>query len=177
MSFLNKAIFLDRDGVINEPVILNGKPYPPATVNELKLFDGVAESLLALREAGYLLIVVTNQPDVARGKTPMRVVNEINNYLMSNLPLDAIHVCFHDDSDQCNCRKPLPGLLLNAAKEFNIELSESYMVGDRWKDIAAGQAAGCKTVWIDACYDEKKPVNPDITVSSLWEASKIILNT
>lgn len=172
---MNKAVFLDRDGVINRAIIFEGKPFPPPTIEELEILPGVEKALSSLRRNGYMLIVVTNQPDVSRGKTSRESVDLINEYLLTNLPIDEIQTCFHDDKDACMCRKPLPGLVLNAAQKYEIDLKKSYMVGDRWKDIDAGVAAGCKTIFIDYGYQEKHPINFDHQVRSLLEASNLIL--
>jgi D-glycero-D-manno-heptose 1,7-bisphosphate phosphatase len=169
------AVFLDRDGVINRSMIRAGKPYPPASVQELEILPGVKQALEALRKAGFLLVVVTNQPDVARGTTSKDSIDRIHNYLKAELPLDAVLTCFHDDADKCDCRKPKPGLMVRAAKEMSIDLSASYMVGDRWRDIEAGQQAGCRNFFVDYGYDEKQPQSYDFRVSSLLEASQIIL--
>ena len=170
-----KAVFLDRDGVINEAVVKESKPYPPDCLEELKLISGVEEALTNLSKKGYKLIVVTNQPDVKRGKTSIDQVNKISDYLQEVLPIDAIYCCFHDDEDNCDCRKPKSGLIEKAYEEFSIISSESYMVGDRWRDVEAGIAAGCRTFFIDYGYDEKQPTDFDFRVQSLLEASKIIL--
>jgi len=172
---MNRAVFLDRDGVINRAHIREGKPLPPTGLSEIEILPGVAQALLELRKAGFLLIVVTNQPDVARGNTLREAVEEINNHLASRLAIDEIYTCFHDNKDGCDCRKPLPGSLLAAAKKHRIDLKASYMVGDRWRDIEAGQRAGCKTIFIDYMYTEKQPELFDYRVSSLLEASQIIL--
>lgn len=174
---MKRAIFLDRDGVLNRAMVKNGKPYPPAALDELEILPGVPEALAALRMAGYLLIVVTNQPDVARGKTPMALVDAMNNALKSQLPLDAIYTCFHDDAEHCDCRKPKPGLLLQAARDFGIDLAASFMVGDRWRDVTAGARAGCKTFFVDYSYDETRPDVPTYIVHSLAEAAARILKT
>jgi len=178
MSKLRKAVFLDRDGVINQSIVRNGKPFPPSSLDEVKIIDGVVEALAALRQAGFLLIVVTNQPDVARGTVVNSVVEEINAFFKKELLLDDVFVCIHDDKDKCDCRKPLPGLILQAAKKYNIDLKQSFMVGDRWKDVEAGRRAGCKTIWIDLGYDEKKPsVTPNHVTRSLSAAISWILQT
>lgn len=170
-----KAVFLDRDGVINEAVVKEMRPFPPNNLEELKIIAGVEEALINLSNKGFKLIVVTNQPDVKRGKTSLEQVNKINIYLQEILPIDAIYCCFHDDQDNCNCRKPKPGLIEKAYDEFSINSSETYMVGDRWRDVEAGFAAGCRTFFIDYGYNEKQPTNFDFRVQSLLEASKIIL--
>lgn len=172
---MRRAVFLDRDGVINRAIVRDGKPYPPASLVELDILPGVHEALQKLHDANYLLIVVTNQPDVARGTSKRGDVELINTYLSSQLPIDDFKTCFHDSGDKCNCRKPLPGSLLEAAQEHNIDLSKSFMVGDRWRDIEAGSSAGCKTFFINYHYAEKTPDAPDFVVSSLLEAKKIIL--
>ncbi|HEX7702453.1 MAG TPA: HAD family hydrolase, partial [Kofleriaceae bacterium] len=145
---MKRAVFLDRDGVINASVVRDGKPYPPAHVDEMELLPGVPEALAALRAAGFQLIVVTNQPDVARGTQTRAAVDAIHDRMRRDLPLDAIYACFHDDADDCACRKPKPGLLVNAAADLGIDLPSSFMVGDRWRDTDAGLAAGCRAIFI-----------------------------
>lgn len=173
----NKAVFLDRDGVLNNAIIKMGKPYPPADLSELKIPNDVQIALSTLKLQGFLLIGATNQPDVARGKTSRDTVEAIHSTLMTCLPLDDIRVCYHDDADDCLCRKPLPGLLLEAAKEYNIDLQQSIMIGDRWKDIEAGKNAGCKTIWLRSHYDEQEPPRtPDFTTTSLNKAAQWIIS-
>lgn len=172
---MRKAVFLDRDGVINRALVRDGKPYPPASVAATEILPGVAEALSALHAAGWLLIVVTNQPDVARGTMARSTVEAINRMLQEALPIDEFHVCYHDSADNCDCRKPSPGALLRAAAEHGIDLAASYMVGDRWRDIEAGANAGCKTVFVDHKYDEKRPQSFDYKVESLRDAAGIIL--
>jgi D-glycero-D-manno-heptose 1,7-bisphosphate phosphatase len=172
---VRRAVFLDRDGVVNHAVVRDGKPYPPESVLALRIVAGVPESLAALRDAGVLTIVVTNQPDVATGKQSVATVEAMHARLRGKLPLDDIKVCYHRDEDGCDCRKPKPGMLVRAASEFGIDLAKSYMVGDRWRDVAAGQAAGCASFFIDHGYREKRPDPPYIAVKSLAEASVHIL--
>jgi D-glycero-D-manno-heptose 1,7-bisphosphate phosphatase len=169
------AVFLDRDGVINAVSIKHGKSYPPEAVDSCVILPGVKESLLELKKAGFQLVVVTNQPDVARGTTSISIIERIHDMLRQELPLDAIYVCYHDNSDNCACRKPKPGMLLKAAVDKHIDLNTSFMVGDRWKDIAAGKAAGVKTVWIRNEYDEKMPDDYDVSAFSLKEALPCII--
>lgn len=172
---MRRAVFLDRDGVINRTVVRNGKPYPPAGIRELEILPGVPEAIELLRKAGFRLVVVTNQPDVARGARTREEVENIHAALRSRLVLDEFRVCYHDDTDRCACRKPEPGMLLDAAREAHLDLSNSFMVGDRWRDIEAGKRAGCATVFIDAGYEEKRPERPDAIVRSLSEAADWIL--
>lgn len=170
-----RAVFLDRDGVLNASVVRHGKPYPPASAGEVVVLPGVAGALRKLKAAGYLLVVVTNQPDVARGTATRADVEAINARLAAELPLDEFRTCFHDSADGCDCRKPKPGMLLSAAREHDLDLSACLMVGDRWRDIEAGQNAGCATVFIDYGYDEKRPESYDIRAGSLAEAADLIL--
>ena len=169
------AVFLDRDGVIIRTFVRDGKPYPPACLSEVEILPKVKLALNNLKAAGYLLIVVTNQPDVATGKTPKFVVDQINKFLGDSLPIDEIRTCYHEDKDGCKCRKPFPGLLFDAAMDHQVNLKGSFMIGDRWRDIEAGSAAGCKTFFINYGYQEKQPDFPDFIVSSLAEAAQIII--
>jgi D-glycero-D-manno-heptose 1,7-bisphosphate phosphatase len=175
-SAKKKAVFLDRDGVINNAVIREGKPYPPSGLDETTINDGVESSLKSLHDLGFLLIVVTNQPDVSRNRITRESVESINNFLKENLPLDEIKVCYHDNHDHCSCRKPKPGQLLKAAKQYNIDLTRCFMVGDRWSDVEAGKRAGCKTIYIDNGYIEKKPDYPDFTIKTFGQIVNIIKN-
>ena len=170
-----QAVFLDRDGVLNSAVVKKGRPYPPSGLHELEVPCGVLESLKALKEAGFILIVVTNQPDVARGTQSQETVEAINNALRGSLPLDDIFVCYHDDQDGCECRKPAPGLLMQAASQYNIDVSSSFIVGDRWKDVEAGRRAACTTIMIDLGYGESVHSQPDQWVDSLPEATEWII--
>jgi D-sedoheptulose 7-phosphate isomerase len=175
---MRRAVFLDRDGVINEAVVRDGKPYPPADAASLQILPGTAEALARLKQSGYLLLVVTNQPDVARGSQKRDTVDAISLRLRTELPLDDVLTCFHDDPDDCDCRKPRPGLMKQAAQQYGIDLAHSYLIGDRWRDIDAGANAGCKTVWIDRGYKEQVPASaPDARVASLSEAVDWILKT
>jgi len=174
---LRPAVFLDRDGVLNEAVIRDGKPYPPDSVRGMKITPGAPQSLARLRAAGFLLIVVTNQPDLARGKQTREAVDEIHAALRAAMPLDAIYVCDHDSADKCDCRKPHPGMLLTAAADLNINLGQSFMIGDRWRDVDAGARAGCRTVFLDFGYQERGPETPpDVTVSTLSQGVDWILS-
>lgn len=172
---MRQAVFLDRDGVINRAVVRDRKPYPPVNIAALEILPGVFSALKLLHNSGWLLIVVTNQPDVARGTALLADVESINLHLKQCLPIDEFRTCYHDTSDECNCRKPLPGALLDAANVHGINLPASYMVGDRWRDIEAGERAGCKTIFLDYDYDEKRPKKFDYRVHNLVEAAHIIL--
>jgi D-glycero-D-manno-heptose 1,7-bisphosphate phosphatase len=168
------AVFLDRDGVLNRPVIRQGRPYPPGSLGELDVYPEAAAALRRLLVAGFVLVVVTNQPDVARGTHSREVVDDINRELCRQLPVAAVYACFHDDADGCRCRKPAPGLLLDAARDLGIDLNRSFMVGDRWRDVEAGRRAGCQTVFIDRQYSERSPQSPDLVTTGLAEAASWI---
>jgi len=168
-------VFLDRDGVINRAFLRNGKSYPPTTLNDFEFLPGVVRTALALRKAGFLIIVVTNQPDVATGLQQLGVVEAMHNKIRAADICDDIKACYHTDADDCDCRKPRPGMLLEAARQWKIDLTGSFMVGDRWRDIAAGKAAGCQTFFIDYQYSEPCAEKPDTVIASLEEAGRIIL--
>ena len=173
-----RAVFLDRDGVINRATVRNGKPYPPARLSELEVLPGVSEAMRCLDAADFRLIVVTNQPDVARGTQSRETVEAMHALLLkAGLPVTAFYVCYHDGPANCDCRKPRPGMLLTAALDHLLDLKRSYMVGDRWRDIEAGQRAGCGTFFVDCGYDEPKPQPPFVGVRSLAEAARHILGT
>ena len=173
---LNRAVFLDRDGVINRAVMREGRPYAPVSFKDFELLPGVEEAARRLHDAGFKLIVVTNQPDVKNGLQAMEDVEAAHRMIRRALPLDDIKVCFHNDSDRCQCRKPKPGMLLEAAKDWSIDLKKSYIVGDTWKDMDAGKAAGCKTIWVRyPGYADREKVKADEVVDSLHEAAKLIL--
>ncbi len=172
---MKKAVFLDRDGVINRSVVRDGRPFPPDSLEEVEILPGVSEALMLLRRNGYLNIVVTNQPDVRTGKQRLDVVEAIHRHLLDSLPLDEVRACYHTDEDECECRKPKPGMLLTAAKAHAIDLAASFMVGDRWRDIQAGNAAGCRGFFVDVGYQERRPDPPYVRVTSLLEAARAIV--
>jgi D-glycero-D-manno-heptose 1,7-bisphosphate phosphatase len=171
------AVFLDRDGIINRAILRKGKPYPPARLEDVEILPGTVPSLKQLAAAGYVLIGITNQPDVARGTQSRAVVESINMLIESKLPVREIFVCYHDNDDECACRKPKPGLILLAAEKYRLDLSRSWMVGDRWKDVSAGRAAGLKTIFVDYHYAEiYKGAPADFTVGDTALLAEIILN-
>lgn len=156
-----RAIFLDRDGVLNAAIRdPAGRPLPPRSEAQLAILPGVPEACAALRQAGFLLIGCTNQPDIARGTTPRAFIDWVNAQVVDAAGLDEMRLCPHDDADRCHCRKPLPGMLVDAAAAHGIDLGSSWMVGDRFRDMEAGQAAGCRTLFIDCGYGERPPALP-----------------
>lgn len=172
---MNAAVFLDRDGVLNETVVRDGRPYPPASLADAILLPDAMASVWRLKAEGFVTVVVTNQPDVAKGIQDRKVVDDINAMILQKTKVDAVKVCWCLEGDDCPCYKPKPGMLLEASREMNLDISRSYMVGDRWRDIGAGINAGCKTILIERGYDESGPYRPDISVNSLAEAVDFIL--
>lgn len=169
-----KAVFLDRDGVLIRPTILDGRPFPPIDLESAEILPGVQEGCERLREGGYLLFMVTNQPDVARGMVARMDAEAINARVARLLGLDDVAVCFHDDRDNCECRKPKPGMLVGLARKWAVDLPKSYMVGDRWRDIEAGRRAGCRTVFLDWGYAESCESTPDSVGTCFADAVEII---
>jgi D-glycero-D-manno-heptose 1,7-bisphosphate phosphatase len=171
-----RAVFLDRDGVLNRFTMRDGTPRPPAGLDELEIYPDAAEALRRFKQAGYLLVVVTNQPDVARGTQTRAAVDLINAALGAALPIDEFLVCAHDDAANCLCRKPKPGMVLEAAARHGVDLRQSFLIGDRWRDIDCGAAAGVRTVFIERGYGERAPEHaPDFVAESLGAAADWIL--
>lgn len=172
---MKRAIFLDRDGVINKVILKEGKPFSPRKFERFELFGEIREVLEKFRREDFLNIVITNQPDITRNLIKWETLERMHKFIKENLPIDDIFVCPHDDIDSCQCRKPKPGMLLEAAKKWDIDLNGSFLIGDRWKDIEAGKNAGCITILIDYLYN--KEVGSDFRVNDLHSAIKIILNS
>ena len=175
-----RAVFLDRDGTLNAPVVRNGSPHPPASLAEFQLLPGAAEACVKLHAAGYLLVVATNQPDVGRGTQPRAEVEAMHARLRELIPeISRIEACYapgqgvpHPEDRR---RKPEPGMLLDAARDLEVDLAASWMIGDRWRDIDCGARAGCRTIFIDWGYREPLRARPDFIVRSLAEAAGIVL--
>ena len=166
-----RAVFLDRDGVLNRVIVRTGRPYPPESLTEFEILPDAEDLLRRLKNLGFLLLVVTNQPDVGRGRQSRERIEQMHAVLKARLPLDAIFVCYHSNEDDCQCRKPKPGMLLQAAVAYELDLPSCFMIGDRWRDADAGRAAGCKVIFIDYGYQERQPAEaPDARVRSLSEA-------
>ena len=177
MVMAAKAVFLDRDGVLVIPDFRDGRSFAPTRLDEYRFYPEAPEALARLRAAGYKLVVVTNQPDVGKGLIPQHLVDAMHEQLRRAMPVDLIKACLHTQAADCPCRKPKPGMLLDAAREMGIALESSYMVGDRASDVEAGEAAGCRTVFIDLDYRERRPANPTFTVRSVAEAVDCILGS
>lgn len=172
---MNRAVFLDRDGVINRVTVRDGRPYSPDRLEDMEFLPGVGVSILKLKAAGYRVIVVTNQPNVATGKQSREDVETMHARIRAAFPVDDIKVCYHVDADRCTCRKPKPGMLLEAATEWQLDLSQCFMVGDRWRDVHAGNAAGCKTILIQTDYNGHETDGSHALVESLPAACALIL--
>ena len=170
-------MFLDRDGVLIRAYVRNGKPYPPQSMAEVQILPGVPETLTAFKKEGLLLIVATNQPDVVTGATSRVFVEAVHALLRDKLPLDRIMVCYDTDRPESQCYKPKPGMLLEAATDLGIDLSNSFMIGDRWRDIGAGRAAGCRTVLIGDGYPGDPYERPHFVARDMAEAGIIVLRS
>ena len=173
---MTPAVFFDRDGVLNEATVRDGVPHPPRSLAELHIVPGARSAISAVRGAGYMTIIITNQPDVARGAQDHRIVDALNAAVAGAVGADAVYTCAHDDADNCACRKPKPGLILRAAQDHRLDLKRSFFIGDRWKDVACGKSAGCTTIFLDRGYPETS-LDPgaDYSVSSLEDAINCIL--
>jgi D-glycero-D-manno-heptose 1,7-bisphosphate phosphatase len=172
-----RAVFLDRDGVLTVPEFRDGRSYAPRRLEDFRLYPEAADSAATMKQAGFRLVVVTNQPDVGHGRIEREVVEEMHRQLAIMLPVDAIEVCYHRDSDGCDCRKPKPGMLRRAAERLGLDCTRSFMIGDRATDVDAGRAVGCTTIFIDLGYADEHPEHPDFIVASLAEAAKVVLGT
>lgn len=170
----NKAIFLDKDGVICETVLYNGKPCAPRTVDEFKILPGAREAVVKAKSLGFMVFVCTNQPDISRGLMQIEVLEHMRGTITTILLVDEVFACTHSDEDKCSCRKPKPGMLTEAARKWNIDLSSSYMIGDTLKDIGAGRNAGCKTLLIQTDYNRDYLHEADYCVNDLSQAINII---
>src|SRR6266516_7196319 len=174
-----RAVFLDRDGVLNRPIVRNGRPHPPSSVEDFELYDDVVDGCARLKTASFLLVLITNQPDVGRGTQSREAVEAMHLKLQSALPsLDRIEICYHAGErygQPCDCRKPRPGLILRAAAELNIDPRRSYVIGDRWRDIDCARAAGCRAIFIERRYEESLHEAPDFTVANFSDAVNALL--
>lgn len=174
IQYKNKCVFLDRDGVINKPIIINKKPYSPRKIQEFIFTNDIKYLINKVVDYGYKVIVITNQPDIATGELSQSLLNHFHQQITNKLLVDDIFVCKHQSSDNCNCRKPKPGLILKAALKHKINLRKSYFIGDRWKDIDAANKVECHSIFIDYGYREKLKTMPKNCVSNVDEAFGVI---
>jgi D-glycero-D-manno-heptose 1,7-bisphosphate phosphatase len=171
---VNRAVFLDRDGVINQVIIRDGEVFSPRSREEFLFIEESVQAIKYLKKAGFIVIVVTNQPDIARKRLSSDDLQWMTGKIMEVTEVDDIVICYHDDSDACPCRKPKAGMLLESSKKWKVDLSRSFMIGDTWKDVKVGQNAGCIPILLDAPYN--KDVVCNLRVSSLTEALQIVLD-
>lgn len=176
MTVRRPAVFLDRDGVLVATGVHAGKPIAALTLADFAILPQAPGAVAALKAAGYATVVVTNQPEIARGNIDWATMDAMHARLAAAMPIDAVYVCPHDAADRCDCRKPAPGMLRRAAADLDLDLAASYMVGDRWRDVGAGRAAGCTTVLIECGYDEPEHIEPDMTAHDVDEAAALILD-
>lgn len=169
----SRAVFLDRDGVLTETLVRDDRAYAPVTLEDFRLVQGAAAQVARLREAGLRRIVFTNQPELARGTLNLRTLDRMHDILRASVDLDDIIVCPHDPDEGCGCHKPKPGMLHAAAAKWNTDLRRSFVVGDRWRDIEAGRAAGCYTILIERSYSRCETA--DVRVASLVDAVDVVL--
>ncbi|MBF0400681.1 MAG: HAD-IIIA family hydrolase [Magnetococcales bacterium] len=170
-----RAVFLDRDGVLSVSLIRDGKGYAPRCLADFALYPEAAQAVEALKGAGFVVVVVTNQPDIGNGLTTADEVALMHRQLQDALPVDLVLTCPHKQGEGCACRKPKPGLLAEAVARLGLDPLSSFMVGDRSSDLAAGRAMGCRTIFIDRGYREPLTEVPHYRADSVWEAAQWIL--
>lgn len=173
---MRRAVFVDRDGVLNRATIRDRRPYAPRSEAEFELLPDASRGCTALKEAGFLVFVVTNQPDVGRGQIEPDVLERMHETLRRHCPVDGVLVCTHAKDGDCDCRKPRDGLLRAAALANDIDFAASYLVGDRWRDVECARNAGCTAIFVDGGYDEPLSVTPDVTVKNFGEAVQWVLS-
>jgi len=173
---MRPGVLLDRDGVLSRVVLREGRGVSPRSFAEFELLPGVRVAVQSLRAAGLPVVVVTNQPDIARGLLAPDELERMHAHLRKHVPLERIYTCTHDDADRCACRKPRPGLLLRAAAEFQLDLERSWMVGDSWKDVEAARAAGCRMIFVAGAHAESGTSRPERVAVSLPDAVEMILS-
>lgn len=176
MSARRRAVFLDRDGVLVATEVRDGKPIAALTLEAFAILPEAPAAVAALKAAGFVTVVATNQPEMARGNVDSATMEAMHARLKAAMPIDAVYVCPHDSGEGCGCRKPAPGMLVQAADDLDLDLPASYMVGDRWRDVGAGRAAGCTTVLIERGYTEPERLEPDLTAGDVAEAAALILD-
>jgi D-glycero-D-manno-heptose 1,7-bisphosphate phosphatase len=171
---MRRAIFLDRDGVVNRTEVRGGRPFAPTRIEDFEIISGVPEAVERLKSAGFMVFVVTNQPDIETGLQTAGSLAAMHDKMLAAVAVDEVFVCPHTDAANCDCRKPKPGMLLAAARKYDVALDQSWMIGDRWRDIEAGAAVGCKTVFVDRAYAEPVP-RADYVVAEMPDALPMIL--
>jgi D-glycero-D-manno-heptose 1,7-bisphosphate phosphatase len=168
------AVFLDRDGVLNEVVERDGAPGSPRDPREMRLVPDI-HRVRELSDAGMNVFIITNQPDVRRGHTSPEKLAAMMRIIMSTIPVDDYRACLHEDADECACRKPRPGMILDLARQWDVDLARSYVIGDMWRDVGAARAAGCRGILIRRPYNED--AEADAVVTSLGAAVDLVLQS
>jgi D-glycero-D-manno-heptose 1,7-bisphosphate phosphatase len=172
-----KAVFFDRDGVLNRLVLRDGRHVSPRSVEEFQLYAEAAAAAADLRANGFLVFLVSNQPDVARGALSTADLDRMTAMLRKEVHLDGVAICTHDDRDACRCRKPAPGMIVDLAREWGVDLDRSFIVGDSWRDMEAGRGAGCTTILVarDGTENGTQPAS-DARVRDLDAAVQYIVS-
>ena len=176
MTPVRRVVFLDRDGVVTVPREVSGKGYAARAVSELRFYEDAAESVLRLKAAGFDVVIVTNQPDVSAGLITQPVLDKIHDVVAAHLEVDRIRTCTHLAIDACQCRKPLPGLLIAEGVEEPLSFASSWMVGDRDSDIEAGRSAGCRTIFINRGWVGETGDKADVVAADLAHAVDAIVS-
>lgn len=171
-----KAIFLDRDGVVNIPIIKNGKSFAPRKLNDFKFYPYTKDNIQKLKNNNYMIFIITNQPDIGNNLLNKNILDQMHYRIKKYIPIDGISTCLHSQKDGCKCRKPKPKMIKDIVNKYKINVIRSFMIGDRKSDILAGKSAGCRTIFIDRNYFEIKPKVQDFTVKSMNQAVLTILN-
>jgi D-glycero-D-manno-heptose 1,7-bisphosphate phosphatase len=174
---VRRVVFLDRDGVVTVPREVSGKGYAARSISELQFYNDAAESVLRLKAARFDVVIVTNQPDISAGLITLSTLDDIHGVVATHLKVDRIRTCTHLAVDACQCRKPLPGLLIAEGVEEPLSFASSWMVGDRDSDIEAGRAVGCRTIFIDRSWVSETGEKADVTAADLAHAVDAIVST
>ena len=171
---MKKAVFLDRDGVVSRAVVINNRPFSIRRASDLQILDEVNEALGIFGKLALIPIIISNQPDVARGLLSQLEHEKIESKIVTLTGISKIYTCTHDEKDNCFCRKPKPGLILKAAEDHDIDITKSYLIGDRWRDMDLAKNVDCRSFFINRNYEEKYPEYFDYETGSILESAKII---
>lgn len=180
---MTRALFLDRDGILDELVFYENTAEweSPRALDDVRMIDGVTAPLRRFSDAGWLLVIVTNQPSAAKGKTTLEALHAVHERVVQSLgvPIARSYECFHHPRDGCACRKPSPYFLREAARELGVDLAASWMVGDQDSDLACGRAAGCKVALIEhpASANKRGAIEPDLRVADLAALASALIPT
>jgi len=171
---MKKAVFIERDGVLNQAFVNGRQQVGPASLAEFRLQEGVLPLLARLKEAGFLLLVTTNQPGIARGDLSRRELDRMHDQLRRLIPVDDIFICPHDDPDRCPCRKPRPGLFQEARCKWQLNMNASFVVSDKWQDVEAARSAGCTSILIRSAWNGA--AHPDLILQDFGSVVEKILS-